>query len=130
MVTDAFVGVCCSSLKKICGIFKRHILNDGESIPRVRRNTTYDARVEPLYWLYPHNAVACHLITRGYWNPYAEAVKRWVELCRPEGWAHRGFTRLICLDPIDIQQDDLTLDMLRIYTHTIGTQLQQMAAAT
>ena len=74
VVTDAFVGVCCSSLKKICGILKRKILNDGESVPRVRRNTTYDARVEPLYWLYPHNAVACQHITRRYWNPPAKVV--------------------------------------------------------
>ena len=68
-MTDVFVGVCSSSLKKICGFFKRHILNDFESIPRVRRNTNYDARVELLYWLYPHNAAACHHITRRYWNP-------------------------------------------------------------
>ena len=26
IVTDGFVGVCCSSLKKICGIVKKHIL--------------------------------------------------------------------------------------------------------
>ena len=48
MVTDAFVGVRCSFLKKICGFFKMHILEDGELIPRIRRNTTFDARVEPL----------------------------------------------------------------------------------
>ena len=35
VVTDAFVGVCCSSLKKICGNFKKHVLEDGESIPRI-----------------------------------------------------------------------------------------------
>ena len=120
MVKDAFVGVRCSSLKKICGFFKKHILEDGELIPRIRRNTTYDYRVELQYWLYPYNAAACELITRRNWNPPAEVVQRWVELCRPEGWSHRGISRLICLDPLDIQQGDLIMDMLGIYANTIG----------
>ena len=30
IVTDGYVGVCCSSLKKICGIVKKHILGQGE----------------------------------------------------------------------------------------------------
>ena len=31
LVKDAFLGECCTSLKKICGIVKKHILKDGES---------------------------------------------------------------------------------------------------
>ena len=30
IVTDGYVGVCCSSLKKICGIIKRQMLGEGE----------------------------------------------------------------------------------------------------
>jgi hypothetical protein len=34
-----------SSLKKICGILKKHCLEDGDSVPMTRRNNTYDAMV-------------------------------------------------------------------------------------
>ena len=30
IVTDAYVGVCCSSVKKICGIIMKQILGEGE----------------------------------------------------------------------------------------------------
>ena len=30
IVTDGYVGVCCSSLKKICGIIKKQMLGEGE----------------------------------------------------------------------------------------------------
>jgi hypothetical protein len=52
---------------------------------------------------------------------------RWVELCRPEGWSHREFSKLICLDAIDIQQHELKLDMLSVYVSTVGQQLEAIS---
>ena len=50
IVADYFVGVCCTSLKKICGIIKKHILGaDDDSEQGTGRNHTYDAMVEPAY---------------------------------------------------------------------------------
>jgi len=78
IVTDAFVGVCCTSLKKICDILKRHILEDNQSIAGARRNTTYDGLVTPCYSSYPENAEACANVTRRDWNPPIEVVSRWI----------------------------------------------------
>ena len=78
IVTDAFVGVCCTSLKKICDILKRHILEDNQSIAGARRNTTYDGMVTPCYSSYPVNAEACANVTRRDWNPPIEVVNRWI----------------------------------------------------
>ena len=87
------------------------------------RNTAFDAAVTPFYRSFPHSAEAVEGITAKYYKPPAEVVKRWIELCRPQGWLHRGSARVICLDPLDIlpEANALTLDMLRIYVSTIGT---------
>ena len=96
-------GVCCTSLKKICGILKRHCLGGGEPAPRTSRNTEYDNLVMPCYRGFPFNTEACANITRRDWNPPLEVVRRWAELCFPEGWSHRGLTRLLCLAPQNFQ---------------------------
>ena len=86
------------------------------------RNKAYDAKVTPNYKACPNSANAVEWITAKYYKPPAEVVKRWIELCRPQGWLHRGCARVICLDPLDILPEaSLTLDMLRIYVSTIGT---------
>ena len=123
LITDTFVGVCCSSLKKICGILKRHCLGVGEPVPRTSRNTEYDGQVAPCYSRFPFNAEACANITRRDWNPPIEVVRRWAELCFPEGWSHRGLTRLICLAPLNFQQYGGPLDALRVYTASVSLQL-------
>ena len=69
VITDTFVGVCCTSLKKICDILKRHCLGNGEPAPRTSRNTEYDNLVMPCYRRFPSNAEACANITRRDWNP-------------------------------------------------------------
>ena len=71
--------------------------------------------VIPSYRSFPVNAGACANITRRDWNLLVEVVRRWVDLCRPSGGIYRRLTSLVCLDPLDILQLDLTLDMLRIY---------------
>ena len=78
VISDAFVGVCCTSLKKICDIIKRHCLADNQSIAGVRRNTIYDCLVTSCYSSYPANAEACANVTRRDWNPPIEVVDRWI----------------------------------------------------
>ena len=123
VITDTFVGVCCTSLKKICGILKRHCLGGGEPAPRTSRNTEYDNLVMPCYRRFPSNAEACANITRRDWNPPLEVVRRWAELCFPEGWSHRGLTRLLCLAPLSFQQYGGPLEALRLYTASVSLQL-------
>ena len=122
------MGVFCSSLKKICQIIKKHILGaDDDSEQATGRNRTFDAMVEPNYRQYPLNADACANATSRQWNPTVDVVRSWIELCRPEAWAHRRFVRMICLDPLNILQGDMTLDMVRVYVDTIRGQLQTIA---
>ena len=47
------------------------------------RNTAYDATVTPNYKSNPHSAEAVEWITAQYYKSPTEAVKRWIELCRP-----------------------------------------------
>ena len=65
-------------MKKICGILKRHFLDDGVSEAGARRNHTFDGMVLPGYSRYPLNAEACANIVRRAWNPPTEVVRRWV----------------------------------------------------
>ena len=102
VIADAFVGVCCTSLKKILNILKRKCLDDGVSEAGARRNHSYDCMVLPSYSRYPYNAEACANIVRRAWNPPTEVMRRWIELCRPAGWSRSGLSRLICLDPLNI----------------------------
>ena len=116
--------MCCTSLKKILVILKRKCLDDGESEAGARRNHTYDGMVLPAYSRYPYNAEACANIVRRAWNPPTEVMRRWIELCRPAGWSHSGLSRLICLDPLNIQERELTLDMIIVYVSSMGDNLQ------
>lgn len=96
-------------------------------MPRTKRNTDFDAMVRPCYRRFSMNAEACINITRSGWNPTIEVVRRWVELCIPEGWSYRGISRLICLDAINIQHQELALGMLRVNESMFERQLEAMA---
>jgi hypothetical protein len=79
--------------------------------------------VEPGYRHYPLNAEACANAASRHWNPSVDVVKRWLELCRPVAWARIRSLRLICLDPLNFTQGDMTLEMVRVYVDTIRDQL-------
>jgi hypothetical protein len=64
MIMDSNVGVCCYPLKNIGGIAKNPCLDVGHSMPRVRRNTAYNAVVLPCYRSFPVDAEAYANITR------------------------------------------------------------------
>ena len=69
IVTEGYVGVCCTSLKKLCAIMKKHILRSREAIAPLTRDPAFDGRVIPAYWEFPHNVTACTNITDAMWNP-------------------------------------------------------------
>jgi hypothetical protein len=121
------VGVCCTSLKKICGVLKRHCLGYGKPEVGGERNHTYDGMVLPVYRRYPLNAEACANIVRRAWNPPTDVIRRWVEMCRPAGWSHNGVYRMICLNPLNIQERELTMDMVRVYVDELRDNLQTIA---
>ena len=56
IITAPLVMVCCSSMKKICGIALKHCLHGGQTIPMIKRNTAYDAMVMPCYRSFHMNA--------------------------------------------------------------------------
>jgi hypothetical protein len=49
LVTDAYVGVCCNSMKKVCEILKRQLLRPMDAVTPPARDTRYDGAVTPLY---------------------------------------------------------------------------------
>ena len=77
--------------------------------------------VEPDYRQYPLNTEACANATSSNWDHPADIVRRWIEICRPEGWARRRFARLICLEPLSLSGErDMTLDFVRVHVSRLG----------
>ena len=129
IITEGYVGVCCSSLKKLCGVLKKNILKRRADLqpPRTRDND-YDGMVVPRYRQFPFNAEACERITDAAWNPPTQVICRWLEMCRPEGWTHLNLTRVICLRPLDLNVGDSPLKMLKEFTLTVKPQLESIAS--
>ena len=90
----------------------------------------YDAWVSAISRRYHLNVEASTNIIKKNWNPSTQVVQRRVELNISEGWMQRGFTTVICLEPLEIAQADITLDNLRIYVSTIAAKLQSIARET
>ena len=49
IITDAYVGVCCNSMKKACESIKSRILRPKDATTFPSRDTTYDGMVHPRY---------------------------------------------------------------------------------
>ena len=97
IITDAYVGVCCTGMKKVCEGIKSKMLRPHDALGEGTRDTDYDGRVLPGYRQYPFNALGCERITDPAWNPPADLVRQWVAICRPTTWDHLSALRLICL---------------------------------
>ena len=63
IITDAYVGVCCTGMKKVCEGIKSKILRPHDALGEGTRDTDYDGRVLPGYRHYPFNALGCERIT-------------------------------------------------------------------
>jgi hypothetical protein len=59
LVTDAYVGVCCKSLQKLCAKVKASMLRPPDN---TQRDTTFDALVSSSYQDYVNNPDVCERI--------------------------------------------------------------------
>ena len=76
LVTDAYVGVCCKSLQKLCAKVKTSMLRTQENTQV--KNKTFDGLVSSDYQNYVNNPVVCERIVDPKWDPPTLAVARWV----------------------------------------------------
>ena len=76
LVTDAYVGVCCKSLQKLCAKVKMSMLKTQENTQV--RNTAFDGLVSSDYQNFVNNPVVCERIVDPQWDPPTLAVARWV----------------------------------------------------
>ena len=129
IITDAYVGVCCTGMKKVCEGIMSKLLRPHDALGEGTRDTDYDGRVLPQYRHYPHNAQGCERITDPAWNPPAELVRQWVAICRPATWDHLSASRVICLDPLDFDLDEQPADTLRTYVRSIRRQMMMYIEA-
>ena len=120
--------MCCTSMKKVCEILKKHILRRKEEVAPRLRDHDFDGMVVSNYRAFPHNAEACERITSPTWNPPTQVVRKWVALCSPEIWSHAGLTRVISLVPLDLNQIGQITAVLQSQVASIKTQLEQIAA--
>ena len=73
IVTDAFVGVCCKSMRKLCTDIKIEMLRYNEEVLRVKSETLYNGKVIPTYEGFPFNVKACAKMTSPKWNPLSQS---------------------------------------------------------
>jgi hypothetical protein len=76
LVTDAYVGVCCKSLQKLCAKVKMSMLRTQENTRA--KITAFDGLVSSDYQNYVNNPVVCERIVDPQWDPPTLAVARWV----------------------------------------------------
>jgi hypothetical protein len=128
IITDAYVGVCCTSMKKACESVKSRILRPKDATTPPSRDTTYDGIVQPRYGQYPYNATGCYRITDPACNPPADLVRRWVNICGSSTWERMG-SKVISLLPLNFDKPGQPMSHLEEYLSTVRTQLEQMMAA-
>ena len=114
IITDAYVGVCCNSMKKACESVKSRILRPKDATNPPSRDTTYDGIVHPRYGQYPHNSMGCYRITDPACNPPADLVRRWVEICGSSTWEHMG-NKVISLMPLDLDKGGQPMSLIQEY---------------
>ena len=76
LVTDAYVGVCCKSLQKLCAKVKVSMLRTRENTQM--RNTAFDALVSSDYQHYVNSPGVCERIVDPKWDPPCKVIARWV----------------------------------------------------
>ena len=75
LVTDAYVGVCCKSLQKLCAKVKVSMLRERENTQM--RNTAFDALVSSDYQHYVDSPDVCERIVDAQWDPPTKVIIRW-----------------------------------------------------
>ena len=95
LITDAFVGVCCNPLKKLCQRVKKHLMDSKGSTKF--KDTDYNGWVRSLYDRFPCNGAVCAKIIRPDWNPPTNVVERWIAICMEEMWKLPQGPKVVCL---------------------------------
>ena len=127
LVTDAYVGVCCKAMKKVCENIKRQILRPVNGVNPPVRDTRFDGAVLPRYGGYPHNAVACSRITDLTCNPPATLITQWMRICL-EASVERGDCRVIGMAPINLDIDAKFMNLIAAMTSSVRQRLQGLAS--
>ena len=76
LITDAYVGVCCKSLQKLCAKVKVSMLRTQENTHV--RNSAFDGLVSSDYQKYVNSPGVCERIVDPQWDPPTLVVARWV----------------------------------------------------
>lgn len=112
IIKNANVGVSFTSMKKVCESIKSQIFRPNTAGATPRRYTAFAGIVKPRYDQYPQNAIGCLRITDPYCNPPAGQVRRWAGIYEPATWEHSGASRVICLNPQDLDKEGLPIGLL------------------
>ena len=117
LVTDAYVGVCCKSLQKLCQSVKRNLLEEKSKNKKDTpfRDIAYDGWVQPRYSGYPFNGAVCENITRAEWDPPINVVERWVDICMAQMWEQPKRPKVICLKVLRLDVGPQAIDQLKSY---------------
>ena len=110
LVTDAYVGVCCKSLQKLCAKVKACMLRNTQM-----RDTTFDGLVSSNYSEYIDSPGVCERIADAQWDPPTNVVVRWIEICMEEAWKPANRLRAICLFPLRLDASSSVLEDLQAY---------------
>jgi hypothetical protein len=113
LITDAFVGVCCNPLKKLCQKVKRHLIDSKASTKF--KDIAYDGWVRSEYHRFPFNDAICARIIRPDWNPPVNVVDRWVEICMTEMWKQTQGSKVVCLKTLCLEAGPKAFDQLKAY---------------
>ena len=126
VVTDAYVGVCCKSLKKLCQNVKSHMLENSNS--GTLRDATLDGWVHPQYDRYPDNGAVCANIVRPDWNPPVNVVEKWVSLCLAKMVQDPAHCRAVCLKTLRLDEGEEVMDQLQSYVDDTQDEIWNIAA--
>ena len=113
LITDAFVGVCCKSLQKLCIKVKKSMLRSQRDTQM--RDTTFDGLVSSNYSEYIDSPGVCERIADAQWDPPTNVVVRWIEICMEEAWKPANRLRAICLFPLRLDASSSVLEDLQVY---------------
>ena len=111
LVVDGYVGVCCKSFKKFCTTTKRKLLREKrDQDPEYYRN-----RIQPRIGQFPCNREAAIGMGDQRFDPSAEQVGSWVNICMQSLGTLRGVAGVVCLPPLHFGAADKVSETLTRY---------------
>ena len=59
------------------------------------------------------------------WNPTVSVLKRWIEICMAQKWAHPNSGKTVCMSPLDLTGEEI-LDEIVHYANDSGKQVKEL----